>query len=273
MQNIYLPEIAVIKDIKEEAFEVKTYVLEFLNKETEAKFTFNPGQFIELSVFGFGEAPFSISSPPHRKENFEICVKKAGSLTKRLHELKIGDEVGIRGPYGNGFPLKRLKGKSLVFLGGGIGIAPLKSLIDYLLALEDGYEELIILYGAKRPEDIVGRDSLSFWRKKAPVYLTVDFKNKSWKGEVGPVTNLLANINIKTKDYLAILCGPPVMINYATIKLEELGISDENIIVTLERYMKCGVGKCGHCTIGHKYTCIDGPVFTSKEIKELWKEF
>ncbi|MDI6786202.1 MAG: FAD/NAD(P)-binding protein [bacterium] len=273
MKNIYLPEIAVIKDIKEEAFEIKTYVLEFLNKETKTKFTFNPGQFIELSVFGFGEAPFSISSSPYRKKNIEICVKKAGSLTKKLHELKIGDEVGIRGPYGNGFPVEKLRKKSIIFLGGGIGVAPLKSLIDYLLKVENGYKEMYILYGAKRPKDIVGKENFSFWSKKAQVYLTVDVSDKSWKGEVGPVTNLLPKVSVKAKDCLAVLCGPPAMINAATDRLREIGLFEENIIATLERYMKCGVGKCGHCTIGNKYTCIDGPVFTSKEIKELDKEF
>jgi sulfite reductase subunit B len=270
MENIYIPEIVKIKKIKRESIDSSTFFLSFLKKKD---FNFIPGQFIELSIFGVGEAPFSLSSSPLKRDLFEICVKRMGRLTNRLFELKVGDEVGIRGPYGNGFQIESLKGKNLILLAGGIGLAPLKGLIEYILSFRDEFKDILILYGAKTPKEIIFKDIFPSWEEKAYIELTVDIKDEGWSKEVGPVTNLLKNVKIDPNESKAVICGPPLMIENAIKRLKDLGFADRDIITTLERYMKCGVGKCGHCLIGDKYTCIDGPVFTYEEIKKLREEY
>jgi sulfite reductase subunit B len=271
MKNIYLPQLVKVKRVKKETSDVKTFTLAPLRG---ARLRFIPGQFLEISVFGAGEAPFSISSSPTQKE-LQVSIKDVGSLTSALHNLRRGEVIGLRGPFGNGFPLKEIKGYNILFVGGGIGLAPLRSLINYILDKRKSFKRIIILYGAKNPDELVFKDELKDWKKRkdAEFLLTVDRGNSKWKGNVGVVTTLFEKIKVNPRKTLAFICGPPVMIPFVIKGLLKMGLKDERIFANLERYMKCGVGKCGHCNIGPKYTCLDGPVFSYKEIKGLPEEF
>jgi len=269
--NVYLPHTASIKRIKEETRDIKTFILCFKEEELRDKFTFRPGQFVLVSVFNCGEAPISISSSPEIAAELQLSIKKAGLLTGEIHGYKEGDEIGLRGPYGNGFPLEELYGRNILFVGGGIGLAPLRSLIQHVFAKKSDFGKITILYGARTPEDIVFKEDLNRWSKEddAEVLTTVDMGDSRWKGNTGPVTHLWEKIEISPLNTKAVICGPPVMIPYVVFDLLKMGFAEEDIISTLERNMKCGVGKCGHCTLGSKFTCIDGPVFTYNEMKEL----
>jgi sulfhydrogenase subunit gamma (sulfur reductase) len=269
--NIYLPHTAFIKKIKEETVDIKTFTLCFKEEELKNKFTFRPGQFVLVSVFNCGEAPFSISSSPEVAGEIQLSIKKAGLLTGEIHSLQEGDEICMRGPYGNGFSLERLYGSNLLFIGGGIGLAPLRSLIQYVFAKKSDFGGATILYGARTPEDIVFKEELNKWSREneAEVLITVDRGDSGWKGNTGPVTHLWEKIEISPTNTKAVICGPPVMIPYVVFDLLKMGFAEEDIISTLERNMKCGVGKCGHCTLGSRFACIDGPVFTYNEMKKL----
>jgi len=261
MQNPYLSYKARIRGVKEETPDVKTFQLE------PGKFGYMPGQFLELSILGAGEAPISITSSPTRGD-LEIAVKRMGRVTGALHELEAGDHVWIRGAYGNGFPVDRLEGKEIVFVGGGIGIAPLRSLINYMIDKKN-FGKMYILYGARTPSDLVFKDEFGVWnnKKDVEVHITVDRGDDEWSGNVGVVGTLLDKINTGP-DIISLVCGPPIMIKFVVRDLLNMNIPDEKIIFSLERMMKCGVGKCGHCNIGGKYVCSDGPVFTLEEMKE-----
>jgi len=274
MTNIYLPDITIIKDIIQETSDTKTFVLKFKNPNVQKSFRFKSGQFVEVSVFGVGEVPIGISSSPTEKKSFEITVRAVGSVTNALHQKKVGDEIGIRGPLGNYFPIDEMKGKKILIIGGGIGLPPLRSLILPMLEKRKRFKKFTILYGARTPDDRVYKDLLKKWSEKKDVEFleTVDVANNGWTGNVGVVTTLFEKIEIDPQDTVAYTCGPPIMIKFVIQKLLEIGLPDDMIISTLERYMKCGVGKCGHCAIGHKYVCVDGPVFSFKDIKTLPEE-
>jgi len=274
MGNIYLPYKTIIKDIKQETPDTKTFVLAFKDKKIQENFDYKPGQFVELSIYGAGEAPFGISTSPTQKGSFAITVRAVGRVTRALHKLEIGNEVGIRGPFGNGFPYSEVKGKDILFVGGGIGLPPLRSLIYYIFDNRGDYKNITILYGARTPEDLVYKDDLTQWGKRTDIKLmvTVDAASKDWEGNVGVVTTLFEQIQLDVPNTVAFVCGPPIMIKFVIRDLLKMGFLEENIISTLERYMKCGVGKCGHCAIGHKYVCIDGPVFNYRQIKNLKEE-
>jgi NAD(P)H-flavin reductase len=269
MKNIYLPQLATIKRVKKETSDVKTFTL-----APKEELRFIPGQFLEVSVFGAGEAPSSISSSPTQKD-LQVSIKNVGSTTSALHNLRKGQVIGLRGPFGNGFPLKEIRDADILFVGGGIGLAPLRSLINYILDKRKSFGRIIILYGAKNPEELVFKDELKRWEKRKDVKLlvTVDEEDGGWKGNVGVVTTLFEKIKVNPKKTFAFVCGPPVMIPFVIEGAKKMGLKDGRIFANLERYMKCGVGKCGHCNIGPKYTCLDGPVFSYKEIKGLSKEF
>lgn len=279
-ENLYLPKIAVIKDVWDEVPEtavprIKTFRLVFKDPKEQEKFSFKPGQFVQVSAFGVGEAPFGIASNPnHAKEYFEITLQAVGAVTNALHELRPGDEVGIRGPFGNGFPFDELKGKNILIVGGGIGLPPLRSLIEPMLDSRDEFKDILILYGARLPTLRVYKEKLKQWAELARKGIirfmeTVDEADESWTGHVGVVTTLFPKANIIVENCVAFTCGPPIMIKFVIKDLTAIGFKSENIISTLERHMKCGVGKCGHCMIGHKYVCLDGPVFSYKEIMAL----
>ncbi|MEW6327620.1 MAG: FAD/NAD(P)-binding protein [Thermodesulfobacteriota bacterium] len=269
--NVYLPQIAVIKDIKEETGDIKTFTLAFKDRKFKNSFSFRPGQFMMVSVFQAGEVPISISSSPSQPENLQLSIKKAGALTGKIHGHKVGDEIGLRGPYGRSFPVERLIGKNLLFVAGGIGLAPLRSLINYVLNNRTEFGQITILHGARTPSDIPFKHELSRWPKErdVKVLVTVDRPDTGWKGNIGPATALWDKTGISSRDTIAVICGPPVMISFVVMDLLKMGFSEDDIISTLERHMKCGVGKCGHCSIGHQLTCVDGPVFTYREMKEL----
>ena len=269
MENSYIPNLAVINEVKDLTYDTKLFVLSFKDKNVQENFIYKPGQFVEIGVFGFGEAPISITSSPFVKNCFELCIKNMGNVTNKLHQMKKNDNVYIRGPYGNGFPFDEVKNKDVLFVAGGIGLAPLRGLINEMLAHRNSFGKIQVLYGARTPEDMIFTDELKGWGEKIKVLTIVDKGDFRWKGNVGVVGTLLTNIKDETKNTVAFVCGPPIMIKFVIKDLVKLGFKDEVIITTLERKMQCGIGKCGHCNIGGKYVCIDGPVFTYKQIKDL----
>lgn len=271
MENIYLPNFARIKDIQNETYDTKTFELEFVDPQVRESFRFKSGQFLEVSVPGVGEAPFGLASNPNHPETFRFTVRAVGSVTHAFHQLKVGDVIGVRGPFGNGFPFDEVKGKNILFVGGGIGLPPLRSLIEPMLDARKEFGDFQILYGARTPADLVYKDRLKEWGKMPEIrfMMTVDVGEPSWTGNVGVVTTIFPKANIISKNTVSFVCGPPIMIRFVILELLGLGFAPGNIISTLERYMKCGVGKCGHCAIGHKYVCLDGPVFSYKEMVKL----
>ncbi|MCB1156851.1 MAG: 4Fe-4S dicluster domain-containing protein [Leptospiraceae bacterium] len=259
------PYCAKIKSIKvltplEKVFEIEVY----------EGFKHKPGQFVEVSIFGVGEVPISISSSPTRKDNhIELCIRTTGTVTQAIHKLKKGNNVWIRGPFGNGFQPELFKNKNLLFIAGGLGYAPLRSFINYALDKKNDYRKVTIFYGTKNPESFLYKeelDALSL-RKDIDFELTVDIANSNWRGMVGPVTNLLKGRKFETNQTIVAFCGPPIMYKHVLKYLLELGFPDENIYMSLERRMECGIGMCGHCQFEDQYVCLDGPVFRYSEIK------
>ncbi len=272
MENIYLPHKAEIIEIKQETPDVKTLSMRFLDDDVAQVFNYKPGQFVEFSVFGEGEATFCISnSPGTNAAIIECSVKRMGKVTQAIHELDVGDMVGIRGPYGNGFPLEDLKGKNLLFVAGGIGLAPLRPLINYCLENRSNFKTITIVNGARTSKDLVYKDEYEKWRKGQDTFLhlTVDCNEENWTCMVGVVPKILEEIKPTCRDSVAIVCGPPVMIKFTLPVLLKLGFCPEAIITTLEMKMKCGLGKCGRCNIGNLYICKDGPVFSYAQLKTL----
>ena len=270
-----MPHTAEIVDIKQETSDIKTFKISFKDKALLKSFDYKPGQFVECSVFGEGEAVFCISNSPTRKPAIECSVKKMGKVTQGLHELDIGDTIGIRGPYGNGFPIDDLKGKNLLFVAGGIGLAPLRSLINYCLDNRGDYKTITIVNGARTSKDLVFKDEYSVWEKAKDTFLhlTVDCQEDNWTCMVGVVPKILSEIKPTCKNSVAIVCGPPIMIKFTMPTLLKLGFCPPSIITTLEMKMKCGLGKCGRCNIKNLYICKDGPVFNYAKLEELKYEF
>jgi sulfhydrogenase subunit gamma (sulfur reductase) len=220
----------------------------------------DPGQFVEVSIFGFGEAPISICSSPTKVPAFDLTVRKTGRLTDKMHQLTEGNKIGIRGPFGTGFNVNDFKGKDILFVCGGIGLAPLKSLIDYTIAKRKDFGRIIILYGTKNPSEILFKDEF---------YLTVDRPDPTWQGHTGVITTLIPPLDLNVENLLATIVGPPVMYKFVIMALKAKRIPEDNIYLSLERRMKCGVGKCGHCQINSTYVCQDGPVFHYPLTKKL----
>jgi NAD(P)H-flavin reductase len=272
--NIYLPHIAIIEKIIDETpgeRAIRTFHFNFKDEKLREEFTFESGQFAEYSVFGVGEAPFCISSSPTRSDHLEFAVLRIGKVTNALHRLGVGAEIGVRGPYGNGFPLDLLQGKNLVFVAGGIGLAPLRSLIWNVIDSRDKYDNIDIIYGARSPSDLCFKYDLDDWDKNKTVNMvtTVDRGDESWTGRVGFVPAVLEQVAPSASNTVAIVCGPPIMIRFTFPVLEKLGFTPEQMITTLEKRMKCGIGKCGRCNIGNLYVCRDGPVFSYAQIKSF----
>ncbi len=269
--NVYLPHIAIIEKIIDETPGVRTFHFNFKNEELREKFTFDSGQFGEYSILGIGEAPFCISSSPTRRDHLEFTAQQVGRLTNALHRLGVGAEIGFRGPYGNSFPLDFLQGKNLIFVGGGIALAPLRSLIWNVIDNRDKYKNIDIIYGARSPADLCFKYDLDAWEKDKTISMatTVDKGDESWTGREGFVPQVLKQVAPSPDNAVAIVCGPPVMIRFTFPVLDKLGFTPEQIITTLEKRMKCGIGKCGRCNIGNLYVCRDGPVFTYAQIKNF----
>jgi sulfhydrogenase subunit gamma (sulfur reductase) len=277
MDNIYKPELVEIKDIIDETPDIKTFRLQFKNPELQNNFRFKAGQFAEYSVFGEGECTFCIASSPTRPEYLECSFKLAGKTTSAMSKLNVGDTMGLRGPYGNSFPLEQMKGKNIVFIAGGIGLAPVRCIIWNVLDLRDQFKDITIICGARTVADLVYKNELEDWKSMSGIktIVTVDpgGETPDWKGEIGFVPTIVEKVSPSAKDTIAILCGPPLMIRYTFPILEKLGFKEENIITTLENRMKCGLGKCGRCNIGSVYVCKDGPVFSYKDLKTLPQEY
>ena len=269
--NVYLPHIAVIEKIIEETSDTRTFHFSFKDEKLRREFAFESGQFGEFSIFGVGEAPFCISSSPTRCDHLEFAVKRVGRVTSALHRLGAGAEIGFRGPYGNGFSLDYLEGKNLVFNAGGIGLAPLRSLIWNVLDKRDKYRKIDIIYGARSPADLCFTYDLDSWKQDKTVNMvtTVDKGDDSWTGREGFVPQVLEQLAPSAKEAVAVVCGPPVMIRFTFPVLAKLGFTPGQMITTLEKRMKCGIGKCGRCNIGDIYVCRDGPVFSYAQIRDF----
>lgn len=270
MKNEYLPIRAVIEKIIAESPDAKTFVLRPEDK-THHILRYKPGQFMILSLAGYGEAPFTFASAPENNGRFQISVRRAGSLTDAVHKLRPKDIVGVRGPYGNIFPLDKIKGKDLFFVGGGCGIAPLRPLIQYVFKNRKNYGRIEIIYGCRTPRDIFYKKEIKSWQDNpdTAIHLTVDEPDELWGGACGVVCVLLPKIKVNPGTAMVFLCGPGVMIKFAVKDILKLGFKEQNIYASLERYMKCGIGKCGHCYIKGKYVCLDGPNFSYAEMKKL----
>ena len=232
-----------------------------------------PGQFVQVCLPGIGEAPISLCS--FGDTEFELCVRRTGKVTSALHDMVPGDALGIRGPYGVGFISDELKGKDVLFVAGGIGLAPLRSLVQYCLAHRHDYRRLILLYGARTPSELLFKEDLEAWGRRGDidVLVTVDRPEDGWTGRVGVITTLMPGLDLDSELTTAAVCGPPVMYKFVISELHKKGISDDRILLSLERVMRCGVGKCGHCTIGDLYCCKDGPVFSLAELDQLTQEY
>lgn len=271
--QIYTPVAARVQELRVETRDVKTLRLVFQDEKVAEGFSFRPGQFVELSVAGEGEATFCLASSPEDKGFVECSIKRVGLVTEAIHRLDPNALVGLRGPYGNSFPLEQMEGRDLVFVAGGIGLAALRSLIKVVLAKPEKYGSILILYGARSVADLVYREELDQWgsRKDLKTVLTVDPGGQSaeWKGEVGFVPAVLEKLNPGRRNATVITCGPPIMIRYVLAALDKLGFDPEAVITTLEMKMKCGVGQCGRCNLGPLYVCKDGPVFTYAQIRDF----
>ena len=272
--SIHIPQPATIKRM--EMMTEKEVLLEIELDSGEA-LNHQPGQFVEVSVLGVGEAPLSVSSAPNGGKRFEIVVRKVGNVTTKLHQMSPGDKVGIRGPFGNGFDIKALEGKHLLFIAGGLGIVPMRSLINYVLNNRKDFGKVIILYGCKEPCELLFREEVAEWDKRDDIVhlLTVDScpEGECWEGNIGVITTLIPKVSFDPKNTIAIVIGPPVMYKFVIRDLLSRGMPEENIIVSLERRMKCGIGKCGHCQMNGVYVCKEGPVFNYKDIKDLPEAF
>jgi sulfhydrogenase subunit gamma (sulfur reductase) len=268
----YLGRLAAVKDL---AAEIKLFSVEMLNGGSQAFTDYQPGQFAFLSHFGIGEAPFGIASTTQRGPVLDFAVQRLGSVTTGLHELGEGDILGVRGPMGNCFPMDLYKGKNLIVLGGGIGGAPLRPVIQTVLDQRDDYGYLTILWAARHPSLLVFTDEYDEWRSapETRLHLTVDQPDELWDYNVGLITELLEKVAPSPENAIAITCGPPVMIYYVDKVLRKLGFSPEQSYVTLEARMHCGLGMCGRCNLGDKLVCVDGPVFSMAEVEGLLESF
>lgn len=277
MSNIdetLIPKLGVVTDIRQDTPDVKTFRV---NAVDGGKcFEHIPGQCAMLSIPGVGEAMFSITSSPTLEEYMEFSIKKCGCVTEWLHQMEVGQQILIRGPYGNGFPVETdFKGKDMLFIAGGIGLAPLHSVINYVRYYRDNYGKVDIVYGSRSMDDLVDyKEILDEWCKEdgINVYLTIDREQEGWDGHVGFVPNYVKELPFDTNK-TAVICGPPIMIKFTLAGLQELGFDKTQVFTTLEMKMKCGVGKCGRCNIGHKYVCKDGPVFRCDQLDELPNEY
>jgi NAD(P)H-flavin reductase len=274
VKNPYLPELVTIQKIIDETPNIKSYQVVFNNLEKMKGFSFQPGQVGQLSVFGVGESTFVINSPPTRMDYLQFSVMKAGEVTAAIHDLYVGDQIGLRAPLGNWFPYEEIKGKKILFIGGGIGLAPLRTLILFMLDNRADYKDITIIYGARTPPDLCYKDDLKEWESRSDLelILTVDNEYPGWDKRIGFVPTVLNEVAPSPDDTVAITCGPPIMIKFVLQNLAKLKFRNEDVITTLERRMKCGIGLCGRCNIGSKYVCKDGPVFSLAQLKELPEE-
>ena len=273
-EDMHIPKIGIVREIIQETPDVKTFRINA--PDGSPLFDHMPGQCAMISVPGVGEGMFSIPSSPTNREYMEFSIKMCGCLTSFLHSIEPGQMVTVRGPLGNHFPVEsEFKGKDILVIGGGIGIAPVRSVVKYMLDHREDYGRIDVVYGARSKEDLVYYEEMSKEWPKVPntyVHLTIDREQEGWDGPVGFVPNYVKELNFPT-DKTVIMCGPPIMIKFTLAGLMELGFQKEQVYTTMELRMKCGIGKCGRCNIGSKYVCKDGPVFRFDELDELPNEY
>jgi NAD(P)H-flavin reductase len=267
--------LGTIVETHDETPDIKTFRVVLNDAAAMRSFRFEPGQVAQLSVFGTGESTFVICSPPTRMEYLQFSVMRVGELTHRLHTLRAGDPVGLRGPLGNHFEHQAMRGKDIVFVGGGLGLAPLRTLLLFMLDNRSNYGNITLVYGGRSPAHLCFKAELAEWAARGDlrVELTVDAPDKDWTQHTGVVPAVLTDLAPSPHNAVAVTCGPPIMIRFTIQALTQLGFSDEQIVTTLERRMKCGVGLCGRCNIGGAFVCVDGPVFTQAQLKGLPQEF
>lgn len=267
-ESLFLPDLATIAKVTTLSKQEKMFDIRFDNGRALGN---APGQFVEVSVFGVGEAPISVTSPSFAGDTFQLAVRRVGNVTNRLHEMAPGATVGIRGPFGHGFDTAAMKGRDLLLVAGGIGLFPLRSLIHYVLTHRQDFGRVLILFGAKSPADMFFEDERTEWRTRGDVeYLeTVDRGDESWKGNTGVITTLFRHIKVDPLRTVAVIVGPPIMYKFVIRECKAIQIPDDQIVMSLERRMKCGVGKCGHCQINSSYVCQDGPVYTYAQTRVL----
>ncbi len=268
MNNVYMPIDAEILEVIDETPTIKTFVL-----KPKEQISFATGQFMEVTVPGLGEAPFTPSSSPNVKDTLDFTIMSVGKVTEELHRMGKGKMLGVRGPMGKGYPLDDWKGKEILIVGGGVGAAPLRSLFLALTERLDDFKKIIYCYGARTPADIVYKDQiLDKWRKidpkKIEIRTTVDEGDATWKGNVGVVTTVVKDLGIDIKNSVGVVCGPPIMMKFGTFALVEHGYPDSAIHLSMEKNMSCGIGKCGHCMLGEYMVCHDGPVMTYDKVKD-----
>ncbi|HNQ80938.1 MAG TPA: FAD/NAD(P)-binding protein [Candidatus Aminicenantes bacterium] len=267
---VAVPVPAVLTEIRDEIEDVKTFYFRFEDPELERSFSIRSGQFVMCTVFGAGEFAVSLPWSPE-KDRRHLSVRNVGKVTSALHALGVGDKIGLRGPFGNGFPFEEIAGRNLIYVAGGIGLIPLRSSIFHALLHREKFGRIILLYGAKSSKELMYRPLIDEWRRTEgfETYVTIDREEPGWTGEVGFVHTLIEKAKVPVDGTTAFVCGPPVMFNAVIGELSRRGLKDECIISTLERHMKCGIGKCQHCAIGRTLVCTDGPVYTYRQIKTL----
>jgi NAD(P)H-flavin reductase len=271
--NPFVPYPATLSSIVDLTPDVKLFTVELDRPEDE--FDYQPGQFAFVSAFGVGESPFGITSVAYRKEGLQFAVRRVGTVTNTLHQLEPGTKTGVRGPFGNFFPMADYKGKKIIIIGGGIGFAPLRPVITTMLDNRSDYADILILNGARTPADLCFSSEFEEWAKspKTKVELTVDAGDENWKGRVALIPDVVTELAPSPDNTITIICGPPIMIRFTLTRLKDLGFGDDQIVTTLEGKMKCGLGKCFRCNVGEKYVCRDGPVFTFAQIAQFIEQF
>ncbi len=268
--NPYCPDLATVREVIQETANIRTLRLTLDDPEKMRQFSFQPGQVGQLSVFGVGESTFVINSPPTCKDYLQFSVMRVGEVTQRLHQLTVGDQLGVRAPLGNSFPVESMEGKHILFIAGGIGMAPLRTLLLTLLGKRERYGDITLIYGARSPMDLCYRYDFEDWKARGTeMVLTVDQEFPGWKERVGFVPTVLSEESPSPHNRIAVVCGPPIMIKFVLFGLKELEFEDRQILTTLEKRMKCGIGICGRCNIGSKYVCVDGPVFDFDQIRQM----
>jgi len=273
--NPFVPHLAKLRSVEDLTYDVKLFNVELVEPSVRERFEYGVGQFAIVSAFGVGEAPFDISSLGHRGAGIEFAIRRVGTVSRALHELQPGDTIGIRGPFGNTFPMDEYRGKDLVIIGGGIGMAPMRSVINYIMDYRDDFGHVFILNGARSPQDLVFKPEFEIWESspRTRLELTVDRGDENWKGRTDLIPTVVAEIQPSAANAVAIICGPPIMIKFTLKELKKLNFGDDQIVTTLESKMKCGIGKCGRCNVGEHYVCLEGPVFTMAQINNFLEEF
>ena len=269
--NVFLPREAEILGAEFMTATEKRFTLRM--KDGRA-LEYQPGQILEVGLMGFGEIPLGLASSPTRQRSFDLVIRSVGRVSKALNALERGQSLFLRGPLGKGFPVEKLRGSDVLIVAGGIGLAPTRSLIQYILDCRAAFREFILFFGARTPADQLFHEDLALWRHSADVefHETVDRPDPSWKGSTGVITSLFKKTSI-SPDTRVVICGPPIMYKFVMAELKAIGIPSEHVFVDLERRMKCGIGKCGHCQINDTYVCTDGPVFCYKDIEHLEEAF